>query len=139
MADSLAWLGQQAGAMRKAGRNAEAEAALRQLLVLQQANGAESLDVALQQWELGDLLRVMHRYDEAEALLRSSLQTRQRMASGDGAEVGQSLAGLAMVQCEQGRTGESDSLFKQAISIYRRLPADAGGLRMPETDRAQCR
>ena len=90
-------------------------------------------------WELGDVLSVMHRYEEAERLLRSSLLLRKRMATSDGAEVGQSLAGLAMVQCEQGRSGESDSLFKQAIAIYRRLPTDAGGLRMPETDRAQCR
>ena len=99
----------------------------------------ESLVTAGRQWELGDLLRVTHRYEEAESLLRSSLRIRKQLADAQGAEVGQSLAGLAMVQCEQGRTAESDSLFARAIDIYRRLPNDAGGLRMPETERAQCR
>jgi serine/threonine-protein kinase len=138
-ADSAAMLSQLASALRQAGKSAEAEAALRQALALGTTEGTEGLQVAEQQWELGDLLRVTHRYQEAEALLRSSLLIRKRLASSEGAEVGQSLAGLAMVQCEMGRTGESDTLFKQAIRIYQRLPTDAGGLRMPETDRAQCR
>jgi serine/threonine-protein kinase len=138
-ADSAALLGALASSLRQAGRTADAEAALRQALALGMMEGGESLPVAEQQWELGDLLRVTQQYPEAEVLLRSSLLIRKRLASSEGAEVGQSLAGLAMVQCEMGRKNESDSLFKQAIRIYQRLPADAGGLRMPETDRAQCR
>ena len=134
--DSAAMLSRLASGLRKAGKNAEAEAALRQALEL---SDQENLATAGRQWELGDLLRVTHRYEEAESLLRSSLRIRRQLADAQGAEVGQSLAGLAMVQCEQGRTAESDSLFARAIDIYRRLPNDAGGLRMPETERAQCR
>jgi serine/threonine protein kinase len=135
-ADSVAMLDELARTLRKAGRNTEAEAALRNALSL---DPQESLSGAERVWELADLLRVSHRYREAEDLMRQSLLLRKRLTSNDGAEVGQSLVGLALVQCEQGRTAESDSLFRQASAIYRSLPTDAGGLRMPETDRAQCR
>jgi eukaryotic-like serine/threonine-protein kinase len=134
--DSAAMLSELAQSFRTGGKRAEAETALRQALSL---TALESLAAAERQWELGDLLRVERRYGDAEPLLRSSLLVRQRLTTRGSAEVGQSLAGLAMLQCEQGRTAESDSLFQQAIAIFRRLPTDAGGLRMPETDRAQCR
>ncbi len=138
--DSAQVLERVASELRKAGKFGEAEAMLREALTLSiSTHGRENLQVAERQWELGDLLRVTGRYAEAEAELRSSLRTRNRLADSAGAEVGQSLAGLALLQCEQGRTAEFDSLFARAVSIYRRLPADNGGLRMPETSRAQCR
>jgi serine/threonine-protein kinase len=138
--DSANALSRQAGVLRRAGKGADAERALREALAIRATlNSGENLQVAADEWELGDLLRVTQRYAEAEALLHNSLRTRQRLARSDGAEVGQSLAGLALLQCEQGRTSESDSLFAQAASIYRRLPASADGLSMPETHHAQCR
>lgn len=138
--DSAAALRRLATTLRRAGRSAEAERALREALAISIGlDGSENLQVASEQWELGDLLRTTQRYREAEELLRQSLRTRQRLASPTGAEVGQSLTALALLECEQGRTSQSDSLFRQAMDIYRKLPAGADGLSVPETYRASCR
>lgn len=135
--DSLLGL---ARSSRRAGRNAEAEKALRDALAIGAEQGqASTLSTAAIQWELGDLLRAGGRYDEAGRLLKASLATRQRLAPPGSGAVAQSLAALALYECEQGRKPVADSLFRQATAIYRRLPASADSGTPLVTARAECR
>lgn len=136
-ADSLTRL---ARAYRKAGRSTDAEQALRDALASRvRTSGAGSLPVAAAEWELGDFLRSTGKRDEAASLLRSSLVTRQRLASPRGPEVATSLAALALAECEQGHGGVADSLFRLAADIYGQLPAIPDSMTPIATRDVRCR
>jgi serine/threonine protein kinase/Tfp pilus assembly protein PilF len=74
---------------------------------------------------LGNMYQKLGKYDQAEALLRSSLDRRKSIAGPDSRDVAESLVALGALRLDQGQLAEAERLVQQGLAIdQRRLPPE---------------
>jgi tetratricopeptide (TPR) repeat protein len=72
---------------------------------------------------LGNMYQKLGKYDQADALLRSSLDRRKSIAGSDSQEVADSLVALGALRLDQGQLAEAERLVREGLVIdQRRLP-----------------
>ena len=116
------------------GRYPQALIASTRELELLHANGADDLELSEALALRGDLLKLSERTNEAEPVLREALGLVQHRR---GAEklLGTTLVSLGAVYHDEGREQEAESMYKQAIDVYRGAGKDfAVSLIMPLAD-----
>ena len=72
---------------------------------------------------LGNMYQKLGKYDQADALLRLSLERRRSIAGPDSREVADSLVALGALRLDQGQLAEAERLVEEGLAIdRRRLP-----------------
>ena len=72
---------------------------------------------------LGNMYQKLGKYDQADSLLRSSLDRRKSIGGTDSQEVADSLVALSLLRLDQGRIPEAERLAREGLAIdSRRLP-----------------
>ncbi len=72
---------------------------------------------------LGNMYQKLGKYDQADALLRSSLDRRRSLAGPDSQDVGDSLVAMGALRLDQGQLADAERLVRQGLAIDRkRLP-----------------
>lgn len=107
------------------GRNAEAEQSYHAAL---ESGCEDDLVRAKIANNLGTLYQLEDRYPEAERLLRSALELRQRNLPAASIEVAYSLNNLAEIYRIEGRDWEARNLMETAVQHLQESHADAPGL-----------
>jgi len=69
---------------------------------------------------VGEVYRRLGRYDEAEALLKSALETRRAILGDQHVEVADSLFCLASVHHDSGDLGPAEEKYREALEIRRK-------------------
>ena len=86
-------------------------------------NGEPAVQAELYQ-TLGNMYQKLGKYDQADSLMRSSLDRRKAIAGQDSQDVADSLVALGMLRLDQGQLAEAERLVRQGLAIdRRRLPA----------------
>src|SRR5947209_3794086 len=86
------------------------------ILLVDPANAQSSQDLQPLSKQIEQLYEA-GKYPEAESLIKRGLVIREKALSPDHADVGQSLANLAMIYQVQGRYAEAEPLHKRALLI----------------------
>ncbi len=74
---------------------------------------------------LGNMYQKLGKYDQADALLRSSLDRRKSVAGPDSSGVADSLVALGALRLDQGKLADAEQLVRQGLAIDRRsLPPE---------------
>ncbi len=105
------------------GDLARAEASFRSAMEIGEAAWGESLQVAATMTRLGNVLRLMHRSDEAMQLQERALEIRQRLAP-DSLEVADSLHHLFLLAIDEEDVEAMTDLSRRAMAIHERRPSD---------------
>lgn len=105
--------------LTKQGRFEEAEPLLRESLEIRcDALGKEHLDVAKAMEDLGMNLFDQGDYDGAKAMLRDSNAMRKRLLKGSPhPQLADGLNNLALILWEEGRLGEAEQLYREALAM----------------------
>lgn len=69
---------------------------------------------------IGDTYRAQSRFKDAEPHLRAALDIRRRVLGSGHQDTAQSMVGLAEWHHLQGQYAEAESLYREALAIYRR-------------------
>jgi tetratricopeptide (TPR) repeat protein len=100
------------------GDFARAERLLSEVLAAQRRQDSPALDIAKTQNDLALVYLRTARPAEAESLLRTSLETRQRLLGPAHVHVAQSLHNLAVARRDQGDLEGAEALFREAIHLF---------------------
>ncbi len=100
-----------ADALDEAGRRAESEL----------ADQPEVL--AAVRFTIGVTYRAQSRFKEAEPHLQAALNIRRRVLGAEHQDTAQSMVGLAELYHLQGKYAEAESLYREALAVYRREQA----------------
>jgi serine/threonine-protein kinase len=74
---------------------------------------------------LGGIYEKLGKFDQADSLLRSSLEQRKSLFGADSSEVAESLVALGQLRSDQARLEEAEQLTRQGVEMTKRhLPAD---------------
>jgi len=96
--------------------------ALRQALPrIDEAFGAQPEVAATLRRTIGTTYLGLGRYDEAEPLLRSALDTHRGLGGEANRELAESLNALALLLHDRGRLSEAESLYRESLAQLRRL------------------
>ena len=68
---------------------------------------------------LGNMYQKLGKYDQADALLRSSLERRKSIAGPDSPEVAEGLVALGALRLDQGQLAEAERLVQRGLAIDR--------------------
>ncbi len=72
---------------------------------------------------LGGLFGTMGSFDKAEPLFRSAIEEQKNIYGEDSAQVADTLASWGMIREKEGKTGEAETMLRQAMAIdARKLP-----------------
>ncbi|MCB9565103.1 MAG: serine/threonine protein kinase [Kofleriaceae bacterium] len=74
--------------------------------------------------DLGDALRHLGRYDDAEPFYREALEVRRTLYPGDNADVAHSLNHLARLVQQKGDPAAAEPLYREGLAMRRRLYPD---------------
>ena len=122
LADALALQGE---LLIHAGRDAEAQAPLREGLALVEHRRGAAKPLAALLEALAKASQNLGHESEAEALYRRELEVYRSPATDFGGQAGFPLSGLATVRHDQGRYAEAAAFMEQALQIERRhFPPD---------------
>jgi len=83
---------------------------------------------------LGNMYQKLGKYDQADSLLRSSLDRRKAIAGPDSPDFGGGLVALGLLRQDQGQLAEAERLVRQGLAIdRRRLPPEAPAVAKAES------
>ena len=82
-------------------------------------NGEPAVQAELYQ-TLGNMYQKLGKYDQADSLLRSSLDRRKSIAGPDSADVAQGLVSLGALRLDQGQLAEAERLVREGLAIDQR-------------------
>ena len=83
---------------------------------------------------LGNMYQKLGKYDQADALFRSSLERRKSIAGPNSPEVAEGLVALGALRLDQGQLAEAERLVREGLAIDRaRLPAQDPSLAKAES------
>lgn len=116
-------LSEECAALFNAGKLAEAEAKLAQILEIRRRifKGADHPDIARSLNYLAGVRNALGRSADAEPLYLQALEMRQRLYKGDHPDVAASLNNLAVVRQKLSRSAEAETLYVQALEMRQRL------------------
>ena len=82
-------------------------------------NGEPAVQAELYQ-TLGNMYQKLGKYDQADSLLRSSLDRRKSIAGSDSPDVADSLVALGALRLDQGQLAEAERLVREGLAIDQR-------------------
>src|SRR5262249_45109103 len=94
----------------------EAEKFFREALERTQQFGPD-FRAAITDHHLGEVLRASRRYQEAEPLLRQSIDILRKRAGSSNVDLAKCLNGLASVERELGHDAEAERLYGQSLTV----------------------
>jgi tetratricopeptide (TPR) repeat protein len=111
-------LNQQAIALGREARYAEAESLYKRALVIaERALGENSPSIATILSNLADVYEAQHRYAQAEPLHKRAVAIREKALGPNHPDVAMSISELAAMYWRQGRYPEAEPLLKRALAI----------------------
>jgi eukaryotic-like serine/threonine-protein kinase len=72
---------------------------------------------------LGGIYQKLGKFDQADSLLRSSLDQRKRLFGSDHREVAESLVALGLLRVDQAQWDEAERLVREGLRMSRQQPA----------------
>ena len=110
------------------GEDARAEPVAREALAASIASNGEVHPVTAGLYvDLGDALRHLGRYDDAEPFYRKALEVRRTLYPRDNADVAHSLNHLARLVHQKGDPAAAVPIYREALAMRRRLYPDGHG------------
>ena len=82
---------------------------------------------------LGNMYQKLGKYDQADALLRSSLDRYKAIAGPDSRGVADDLVALGALRLDQGQLAEAERLVRQGLAIDQRLPPQSPSVAKAES------
>jgi non-specific serine/threonine protein kinase/serine/threonine-protein kinase len=126
LSDFLNYYGQ---CLRLTGRAAESLAAYERAAALRYAaSGADSVQTAVADNNLGTAYYMAGRLDDARARLDLALAGFERNQRGDSHHAGNALNNLAAIAFSQGRLADAQAYFERALEVQRRGGGESAAL-----------
>jgi tetratricopeptide (TPR) repeat protein len=88
------------------------------LQVAKRLNNKDNNEVAFRLLNLGESLRALGRYEEAESYFKKALSIEEEVNGADSIKVAESLNYLALAADSLGRTDDAESYQRRALEIY---------------------
>ncbi len=111
--------------MRQLGEPAVAEAWLRRAMEIYRANAPNSARLAVSMDNLADVLQTQGDVDEAEQLLKDSIEILEEKLGTNDPQLATSLNNLALLYRRQSRFAEAESIYRRAATHLERTVGPA--------------